>query len=316
MQVEFAGSASISPARSSTARKPATWNYAAPERRIFGLAVYQHRLYYAVADSLQVWSVGLKADGAFDSDAVIELAAPPAAGPTEISKITFDEQGRMFLAERPAPTGAFDFEALAVPAIGRVLRYAVVGTTADGRRIWQEVPDEYAIGFPRDLRNGNGGVTIGYGYDAKGNLSLTHCGGFMWSTGEDLRDSSDAALTEKLKQSGPLYVDGLQGNETWRIRRDNEPPLVSYFIDYDDAFVEDAARGHMGDVAIVRTCPSLPPPQIQILSDNARRTARRASGKARDSGYAAGHAGDAPGNAGDAAKWRLSAQSGPRRQDR
>ncbi len=86
----------------------------------------------------------------------------------------------------------------------------------------------------------------------------------MWSTGEDLRDSSDAALTEKLKQSGPLNVDGLQGNETWRDRRDHEPPLASYFIDYDDRFAEDAARGHMGDIAIVRACPSLPPPQIQI----------------------------------------------------
>ena len=244
--------------------QPATWNYAVPERRIFGLAVYQHRLYYAVADSLQVWSVGLKADGAFGSDAVIEFAVPPASGPTEISKITFDEQGRMFLAERPAPTGAFDFEALAVPAIGRALRYAVVGTTADGRRIWQGAPDEYAIGFPHDLRNGNGGVAIGYRYDAKGNLVAAWCGGFMWSTGEDLRDASDAALTEKLKQSGPLNVDGLQGNETWRVRRDHEPPLASYFIDYDDMFSEDAARGHMGDIAIVRACPPLPPPQLQI----------------------------------------------------
>ena len=163
--VEFAA-ADRCPSPQFDSTQPATWNYAAPERRIFGLAVYQHRLYYAVADSLQVWSVGLKADGSFDSDAVIELAAPPAAGPTEISKIAFDEQGRMFLADRPAPTGAFDFEALAVPAIGRVLRYAVVGTTPDGRRIWQEAPDEYAIGFPHDLRNGNGGVAIGYNYDA------------------------------------------------------------------------------------------------------------------------------------------------------
>ncbi len=95
--------------------QPASWNYAAAERRIFGLAVYQHRLYYAVADSLQIWSVGLSPDGSFGDDAVIELVVPPAAGPTEISKITFDEQGRMFLADRPAPTGAFDFEALAVP---------------------------------------------------------------------------------------------------------------------------------------------------------------------------------------------------------
>jgi hypothetical protein len=58
---------------------PATWNYAAPERRVFGLAVYQHRLYYAVADGLQIWSVGLNADGTFADDAVIEIAVPPSA---------------------------------------------------------------------------------------------------------------------------------------------------------------------------------------------------------------------------------------------
>ena len=150
--------------------QPATWNYAAAERRIFGLAVYQHRLYYAVADSLQIWSVGLNPDGSFGNDAVIELVVPPAAGPTEISKITFDEQGRMYLADRPAPTGAFDFEALAVQGIGRVLRYAVTETMPDGRRIWQQQPDEYAIGFPNDFRNGNGGVAIGYNYDRLGNL--------------------------------------------------------------------------------------------------------------------------------------------------
>ena len=244
---------------------PNTWNYAAPARRVFGLAVHQHRLYYAIADSLQVWSVGLNADGSFGSDAVIELAAPPAAGSTEISKITFDEQGRMFLAERPAPSGAFDFEALAVPAIGRVLRYAIVGTMPDGRRIWQDVPNEYAIGFPHDLRNGNGGVAIGYRYDAKGDLVPALCGGFMWSTGEDLRDAVDSALVARLTKVGPPDVDGLQGNETWRVRRDDEPPLATYFIDYDDRFDEDGARGHLGDLAIARTCAPLPPPHIQIF---------------------------------------------------
>jgi hypothetical protein len=244
---------------------PATWNYAAPERRVFGLAVHQHRLYYAVADGLQVWSVGLNADGSFGGDAVIELAAPPAFGPTEISKIAFDEQGRMFLAERPAATGAFDFEALAVSAIGRVLRYAIAATMPDGRRIWREPPDEYAIGFPRDLRNGNGGVAIGYRYDANGNLMPGACGGFMWSTGEDLRDAPNAALTAKLTQSGPLNVDGLQGNETWRVRRDAEPPLMAYFIDYDDRFDEDGARGHLGDIAIAHDCAPLLPPRIEIF---------------------------------------------------
>lgn len=234
--------------------QPATWNYAAGERRVFGLGVHERRLYYAVADGLQIWSVGLKPDGTFDTDAVIELAVPPAAGPTEIAKITFDEQGRMFLAERPAATGAFDFEALAIPAIGRVLRYAQIGVTVDDRRIWQEVPDEYAIGFAGNLRNANGGVAIGYNYDAAGEIIAASCGGFMWSTGEDLRDSPDATLAAQLQQSGPLHVDGLQGNGTWLIEPGNEPPLASYFVDYVDELQDDAARGHMGDIAIVRAC--------------------------------------------------------------
>ena len=234
--------------------QPATWNYAPPERRVFGLAAREHRLYYAVADSLQIWSVGLNADGSFGKDAVIELAAPPSTGPTEISQIAFDEQGRMFLADRAAPTGAFDFEALAVPAIGRVLRYALIEITPDGRRVWQRQPDEYAIGFPPDYRNGNGGVAIGYNYYPGGELMLASCGGFMWTTGEDLRRAADPALAARLSQTGPLDVNGLQGNGTWRIRRRDKPPLESYFVDYTDAFYDPAERGHKGDIAIARPC--------------------------------------------------------------
>lgn len=233
---------------------PATWNYAAPERRVFGLAVFEYRLYYAIADSLQIWSVALNRDGSFGSDAVIEVAVPPSSGPTEISKITFDEQGRMFLAERPAPTGAFDLEALAVPAIGRVLRYAVIGIAPGGRRIWQEQPDEYAIGFQRELHNDNGGVAIGYNYDHNGEVIRASCGGFMWTTGEDLRDSSDAALTARLTESGTVNVSGLQGNGTWLVKPANAPPLKSYFIDYLDEASDSAARGQMGDIAIALPC--------------------------------------------------------------
>jgi hypothetical protein len=50
----------------------------------------------------QIWSVGLAADGSFAGDAIREIDVPPAAGPTEISKITFDDKGRMLLAERAA----------------------------------------------------------------------------------------------------------------------------------------------------------------------------------------------------------------------
>ena len=239
--------------------QPMTWHYAAPERLIYGLAVYQHRLYYAVAAGLQIWSVGLNPDGSFGSDAQIEIVVPSGSGPTEISKITFDEQGRMFLAERPAPTGAFDFEVLATAAIGRVLRFAVIGTTANGQRIWQQKPDEYAIGFPGTFRNGNGGVAIGYNYDRRGDIVMGSCGGFMWTTGEDLRHPSDAKIAELLGRSGPLDINGLQGNGTWQIRLDDKPPFASYFIDYGDEYDDPAARGHLGDVAIERLCSPVQP---------------------------------------------------------
>ena len=168
----------------------------------------------------------------------IELAAPPADGPTEISKIAFDEQGRMLLAERPAPTGAFDFEALAEPAIGRVLRYAIVGTAA-GRRVWQDEPDEYALGFPSDYRNGDGGADVGDNYDRNGEVIAGSCGGFVWMSGEDLRDLPDQAL---------------QGVGAWQNRPRNAPPVQGYFVIYADGPPDEAARGHMGDVAILRSC--------------------------------------------------------------
>ncbi len=233
---------------------PSTWNLAAPERRVFGLVVRDGRLYYAVADSLRVWSVGLKDDGAFGDDAVIELAAPPAAGPTEISTIAFDGQGRMLLAERPASTGAFGFEPVAAPAIGRALRYAVVGRTADGRRVWQETPDEFAVGFPGDDRNVDGGVAEGYDYAPSGEVLTGSCGGFLWTTGEDLRAAADLALATRLAQRGALHVDGLQGEGVWLDRPRNVPPLTSYFVAYGDGPGDDAWHGRMGAIALRRDC--------------------------------------------------------------
>ena len=80
----------------------------------------------------------------------------------------------------------------------------------------------------------------------------------MWTTGEDLRHPADNALAARLAKSGALDINGLQGNGTWAIRRDDEPPLDSYFIDYfdsvPDVVPDAAARGHMGDIAIERQC--------------------------------------------------------------
>ena len=242
-----------------------TWGYAPAERLVFGLAVRDGRLYYAVKDQLQIWSVSIAA-GAFGADARIEINVPPGDGDTEMSKILFDDQGRMVLAERPVPFGDYGFEALTQEGIGRVLRYA---RRPDGK--WQPIPDEYAIGFPLQLRNGNGGVAIGYDYTPNGLIDRSKCGGYLWSTGEELRVSHDPALAAQLAAGGPADVNGLQGNGIELVRPQNVPPLRTYFIDYDDMYDDAASRGHMGDVAIYRVCgprvgiPGLPAIGIPLL---------------------------------------------------
>lgn len=232
--------------------KPDTWGYAPAARRIFAVAVHGGRLFYAVADGLQIWSVASGADGAFGADARIELTVPPGSSPGEISKIVFDDQGRMLVAERATPSGAFDFMALGAEGAGRALRFAP--TPAGSGNTWQSEPDSYAVGMKPEMRQGNGGIAIGYGHDAEGRLDRTRCGGSLWVTGEQLRVTSDQALAARLDASGQADVNGLQGNDIELVRPHNAPPMQSYFIDYDDRFETPETRGHMGDVAIWRAC--------------------------------------------------------------
>ena len=152
---------------------PATWAYAPPARRVFGLAVNRGRLYYAVAAGLPIWSVAILPDGSFGRDARFEVAVPPGASPgAEISEILFDDNGDMLVAERDEPTGAYDYKALAVSGENRVLRFRPKRPDdPPSRDLWFPVPKEYAIGFPSDYHNDNGGIAIGYGYDAAGNIN-------------------------------------------------------------------------------------------------------------------------------------------------
>ncbi|MDE3175222.1 MAG: hypothetical protein KGM15_03830, partial [Pseudomonadota bacterium] len=235
-------------------RKPETWGYAPPERRPFGLAVRGGRLYYAIAAGLEIWSVSLNPDGGFGADARREIVVPPGDGASEISKITFDDVGRMYLAERPAPSGAGDFEALTPQGIGRELRYLPDPASPPDAPQWRPEPQEYAIGFPRALRNSNGGVEIGYDYDERGRFDRRFCGGFLWSTGEVLRHADDAELAQRLAAGGPLDVTGLQGHRPADVRPRNVPPMATVFTDYIEHFDDSGARGHMGDLAIWRVC--------------------------------------------------------------
>ena len=235
---------------------PATWAYAPPARRVFGMAAHRGRLYYAVAAGLRIWSVSLLPDGSFGSDARVEVAVPPGASASaEISEILFDDNGDMLVAERGAPTGAYDYKALAEAGENRVLRFRPKGPNdPPSRDLWFPVPREYAIGFPPNFRNDNGGIALGYGYDAAGNINRAVCGGTLWTTGEQLRNARDPAIIQRLQLGGPLIVDGLQGNVVQLLRPQNEPPFETYFIDYDDRFDDPQTRGYLGDVVIWRVC--------------------------------------------------------------
>ncbi len=131
---------------------------------------------------------------------------------------------------------------------------------------WQPIADQYAIGFPGPMTNANGGVAIGYGYDANGNLDRASCGGFVWSTGEQLRNAADPNLAALLAANGTLYLNGLQGNAIDLVEPANAPPLQTYFVDYSAPLDDPAARGHMGDIAIPRTCGQAALPGIPVIA--------------------------------------------------
>ena len=245
---------------------PGTWAYAPAARRVFGLAVNGGRLYYAVAAGLRIWSVSLLPDGSFGPDARVEVAvARSAPASAEISEILF-EGGDMLVAERGAPTGAYDYMALAEAGENRVLRFRPkLPDDPPSRDLWFPVPKEYAVGFPPNYRNDDGGIAIGYGYDQAGNINRAACGGTLWSTGEQLRKARDPETVRRLQPGGPFIVNGLQGNSTQLLRSLNEPPFETYFIDYNDRFDDPQNRGHLGDVVIWRTCGLAMLPVLPIV---------------------------------------------------
>ncbi len=244
---------------------PATWNYAPPSRRVFGLGVWRGRLYYAVAAGMRIWSVSLGADGRFGPDPRVEIAVTAGSLPdTEISEILFDDGGDMLLAERGAPTGAYDFGALTQAGTGRVLRLRGKPPGANGTPFFWEPAGEYAIGFPPNFQNGDGGIALGHGYDPAGFADIGSCGGTLWTTGSQLRITPDPALAQILATGGPLPIDGLQANAVSLLRPLNTPPLASYFIDFDDVTAQAGTPGHMGDVITWRGCAG---PLYPLIAD-------------------------------------------------
>ncbi|MGD0866035.1 MAG: hypothetical protein ABSA49_10825 [Rhizomicrobium sp.] len=232
------------------AQNPKSWGFAPAPRRIFGLAVRGGRLFYAVADGPQIWSVGIRPDGSFAHDAHYEVGAPALRPGTEISQIAFDTHPHMYVAERAASTGAPDFVSAAASGQDRVERFSPKNYGDPSPGFWQPPGDQYAIGLNPQFQNADGGVDI-------------KCGSTVWATGERLLDPGNAP-----PGSFPR-IDGLQGTDANLVEPANMPPQQSRYVNYYDNQADPASRGHMGSIAIWNMCsgsggapmPPPPPPQ-------------------------------------------------------
>ncbi len=235
---------------------PTTWGFAAPERRVYGLAYHRGRLYYAVAGPSQIWSVSIRTDednprihGRFGNDPRWELDLP--AGSLPVSDIVFMDDGRMIVAQRGGVIGSYDYTDFVTNEPPRVLRYSRENPdVALTPSRWILEPEEYAVGYQDDHRNTAGSVALGYGYDALGHIDFDQCEAALWTTGDNLRGYE--YVDREFIAGGPLVVHGLQASPAGPVREFNTPPLVSYFVDYDDRLDENTHRGHMGGVRVYR----------------------------------------------------------------
>ncbi len=228
-----------------------TWGFADASRRVWGLAARGGRLYYAVAEGPQIWSVGLdREDGSFLDDARWELNVSDAYPGFEISDMVFDAAGALVLAQRGDRRGDFTYEEFTKTRRAAVLRYVYEYLDdPDTPSAWVSEPQRYAVGFAHQQDNTTGGVDVGPAYQDDGRWDDQTCGGTLWSTGESLRQNAE--LQKQLELGGEQLVDGIQAQPVWVDADNNTPPWQSYFADYDGAYPLKKRAGHIGDVEVL-----------------------------------------------------------------
>ncbi|QPC86223.1 hypothetical protein GA830_05325 [Mesorhizobium sp. NBSH29] len=231
---------------------PESFGYTQDERRVWGIAVHGGRLYYAVGEKAEIWSVGIARDGAFGGDPRWELTVQADADQA-VTDIAFDNRGFLYLAQRGTIENRYTYESFADSGKGEVLRYWRESPDDPATEsIWVEEPQEYAVGFPETNRQSAGGIDLQYGYDSEGTLNPNACAATLVKTGDRLRDNE--ALAEQLLAGGPLAVHGVQLTSTTLAKPANVPPFGSWFVDFDNFYEDADVKGHVGDVEVWRPC--------------------------------------------------------------
>lgn len=232
---------------------PGTWNLAVPERRVWGLAMNGRRLFYAVADGPQIWSIGIdEQTGEFADDPRWELTLSDDHPDLDVSDIVFTPDGAMVVAQRGGWVNQRDYSEMVTDTKAEVLRYVYETPRDDPETpsVWmEESPTVIPVGFQDTNRSGLGGVDLGPGYDERGRLDWRNCSGTLWTTGQNLRVNID--LVDALTPGGMLQVDGVQGVPRLYPVAENTPPWFSYFVDYDGEEPEAPRSGHIGDIEVL-----------------------------------------------------------------
>ncbi len=254
---------------------PECWNIADFRRRVWGVAAHtdassqQTRLYYALWSSQgfgnpdwsgdvneqqnSIWSIGLSAQGAFDTNDIRREFAMPGFSATQedyqragasnpVSDIALDDNGEMALAERGGMRnlGLSAQAPFAWPDEARTVR---ARRGDDG--VWIPVGrhdiswyDRKDLGPPYLRAAGSGGVDFGYGYSPAGVLETGQRDRFVWSTG-DLLCRPESPCSDGVGD----VLNGLQGQPSDILQLLNPDTAYGDYPDAGPATPDDGPAG-------------------------------------------------------------------------
>lgn len=218
---------------------PKTWGFAEDGRNVWGLAIDGGRLYYAVAEGPQVWSVSINGRGEFGDDPRFELDLPIDFSPNPISAIAFTADGKMILAQLGAQDNAVMVFTPETPEDIEDLE----GQGLDTPNAWVPDPEIIPVGEDAPFRQAAGGVAIGHGYNEDGTLNTAACQASVWITGNDLT------------MEGTEAIEGLQGQ---RATGFSATPAAPKQVDFIKLFDGSDNGAGIGGIAIFTDCAAEP----------------------------------------------------------
>ncbi len=213
--------------------------HAARAARATGSRSTGRRLYYAVAEGPEIWSVGLNTDGSFCNGRAPRDFCQGARA-LAVTSIAFDATGRMYSAQRPALKPAYDYSRFTDGGGAEASAlHAEQPNDPSTPSLWKSEPETYAVGLPEGSNMTEGGLSLQYAYWLDGTLDSATCNRTLLATGDHLQAAA--------------AVDGIQAMSADLVRPANAPQQ-SVFVDDHGRQDDPEVRGQIGDVKAFAPC--------------------------------------------------------------